>query len=64
MFTESLLIGSIEYIRKYSCHLRAFRAVADVANYGKSVVVPKVAIFGNFWEASKVLPIYIPSLFE
>ena len=44
--------ASREYIRKCSCHLRAFRAIADVANYGKSVIVPKVAIFGNLWEAS------------
>ena len=43
--------ASREYIRKCSCHLRAFRATADVANYGKSVIVPKVAIFGNLWEA-------------
>ena len=35
------------YIRKCSCHLRAFRATADVANNGKSVIASKVAIFGN-----------------
>ena len=35
-----------EHIRKCSCHLRA---IADVAKY---VIVPKVAIFGNLWEAS------------
>ena len=31
---------------------RAFRAIAVVANNGKSVIVPKVAIFGNLWEAT------------
>ena len=41
--------ASREYIRKCSCHLRAFRAIADVANYGKSVIVPKVAIFGKLY---------------
>ena len=35
-------------VYKYSCHLRAFRATADVANNGKSVIASKVAIFGNF----------------
>ena len=43
--------ASREYISKCSCHLRAFRAIADVANYGKSVIVPKVAIFGKLWKA-------------
>ena len=37
--------------RKYSCHIRAFRAIANVTNHGKSVIVPKVVIFGNLWEA-------------
>jgi len=35
--------------------LRAFRATADVANNGKSVIASKVAIFGNF--KRQVLPI-------
>ena len=37
-------------VYKCSCHLRAFRATADVANNGKSVIASKVAIFGNFME--------------
>ena len=44
--------ASRKYTRRYSCHLSAFRAIANVANYGKSVIIPKDAIFGNLWEAS------------
>ena len=47
--------ASREYISKCSCHLRAFKAIADVANYGKSGIVPKVAIFGNL--RRQVLPL-------
>ena len=43
-----------EYIRMCSCplNLRAFGAIADVANHGKSVKLPFLATFGRL-----VLPI-------
>ena len=44
---ESLPMLPEGIIRKCSCHLRAFRATADVTNNGKSVIASKVAIFGN-----------------